>query len=176
MRLFLNGNLQFHSRDEYRCPESLMHPALAAHGEPRRVRVLGGGDGLAVREVLKHPGVQQVTLVELDPHMTRLFAQQPALVALNAGALKDPHVKIVNADAHTSLVDLQAHTPGTFDVILIDFPDPTNLSLGKLYTTSFHQRVDQALSHSSYLVVHTTSPLIARKSFWTVVSSPKQWA
>jgi spermidine synthase len=86
VRLFLNGNLQFHSRDEYRYHEALVHPAMAAHGAPRRVLVLGGGDGMAVREVLKHPGVEQVTLVELDPHMTRLFAEQPLLKALNAGA------------------------------------------------------------------------------------------
>ncbi len=178
VRLFLNGNLQFHSRDEYRYHESLVHPALAAHGAPKRVLVLGGGDGLAVREVLKHPGVQQVTLVELDPHMTRLFAQQPALVALNAGALKDPRVTIVNADAYTWLEALRqpgagdtAPAPVTFDVILIDFPDPTNFSLGKLYTTSFYQRVDQALSAGGYLAVQTTSPLIARKSFWTVVGT-----
>jgi spermidine synthase len=74
VRLFLNGNLQFHSRDEYRYHETLVHPAMAAHGAPRRVLVLGGGDGMAVREVLKYAGVEQVTLVELDPHMTRLFA------------------------------------------------------------------------------------------------------
>jgi spermidine synthase len=77
VRLFLNGNLQFHSRDEYRYHEALVHPAMAAHGAPRRVLVLGGGDGMAVREVLK-PRVEQVTLVELDPHMTRLFATPAA--------------------------------------------------------------------------------------------------
>ena len=167
VRLFLNGNLQFHSRDEYRYHESLVHPALAAHGAPKRVLVLGGGDGLAVREVLKHPGVEQITLVELDPHMTRLFTQHPALVALNAGALSSPKVRVVNADAYTWL----ERAGETFDVIVIDFPDPTNFSLGKLYTTSFYQRVEQALSASGYLVVQTTSPLVARKSFWTVVST-----
>ena len=174
VRLYLNGNLQFHSRDEYRYHESLVHPALAAHGAPRRVLVLGGGDGLALREVLKHPGVQQVTLVELDPHMTRLFAQHPALVALNAGALANPKVQVINADAYTWLEQAaQATTaqgPG-YDVVVIDFPDPTNFSLGKLYTTSFYQRVDQVLSAGGYLVVQTTSPLLARKSFWTVVAT-----
>lgn len=167
VRLFLNGNLQFHSRDEYRYHESLVHPALAAHGAPRRVLVLGGGDGLAVREVLKHPSVEQVTLVELDPHMTRLFAQHPTLVALNAGALKSPKLTVVNADAYTWL----EQSAGGFDVIVIDFPDPTNFNLGKLYTTSFYQRVDQALAAGGYMVVQTTSPLIARKSFWTVAAT-----
>ena len=175
VRLYLNGNLQFHSRDEYRYHESLVHPALAAHGAPRRVLVLGGGDGLAVREVLRHPGVEHITLVELDPHMTRLFAQHPALVALNGGALASPKLKVVNADAYTWLEQATQATPGqageTFDVIVIDFPDPSNFSLGKLYTTSFYQRVDQALSAGGYMVVQTTSPLIARRSFWTVVTT-----
>ena len=167
VRLFLNGNLQFHSRDEYRYHESLVHPAMAAHGAPRRVLVLGGGDGLAVREVLRYPGVEQVTLVELDPHMTQLFARSPVLVSLNGAALSSPKLRIVNADAYTWL----EHVRESFDVIIIDFPDPTNFALGKLYTTSFYQRVDQVLSAGGYLVVQTTSPLVARKSFWTVVST-----
>jgi spermidine synthase len=167
VRLFLNGNLQFHSRDEHRYHESLVHPAMAAHGAPRRVLVLGGGDGLAVREVLRHASVQQVVLVELDPHMTRLFATHPALVQLNRGALKDPRLSIVNTDAYTWLE--QPHEP--FDVVIIDFPDPSNFSLGKLYTTSFYQRVDPVLAASGWLAVQTTSPLIARKSYWTVVST-----
>ncbi len=167
VRLFLNGNLQFHSRDEYRYHETLVHPALAAHGAPRRVLVLGGGDGMAVREVLRHPGIEQVTLVELDPHMTRLFAHHPLLTQLNGGALADARVRIVNTDAYTWL---EANRE-VFDVIVVDFPDPTNFALGKLYTTSFYQRAAQALSASGYLVVQTTSPLIARKSFWTVVAT-----
>ncbi len=167
VRLFLNGNLQFHSRDEYRYHESLVHPAMASHGAPRRVLVLGGGDGMAVREVLRHASVEQVTLVELDPHMTRLFATQPLLTSLNGGALASPKLKIVNADAFTWL-----QTNDTmFDVIVIDFPDPTNFSIGKLYTTSFYQLVDAHLAAGGHAVVQTTSPLIARKSFWTVVTT-----
>jgi spermidine synthase len=167
VRLFLNGNLQFHSRDEYRYHETLVHPAMAAHGAPRRVLVLGGGDGMAVREVLKYPGVEQVTLVELDPHMTQLFARHPLLSQLNGGSLRSPKLKIVNTDAFTWL---EANRDA-FDVIVIDFPDPTNFALGKLYTTSFYQRADQALAAGGYMVVQTTSPLIARKSFWTVVAT-----
>ena len=167
VRLFLNGNLQFHSRDEYRYHEALVHPALAAHGAPRRVLVLGGGDGLAVREVLKHPSVQQVTLVELDPHMTRLFAGTELLTTLNDGALASPKLRIVNADAFSWL---QTHDE-RFDAIVVDFPDPSNFALGKLYSTSFYQQVDQHLAAGGFAVVQTTSPLIARKSFWTVVAT-----
>jgi len=166
-RLFLNGNLQFHSRDEYRYHEALVHPAMAAHGAPKRVLVLGGGDGMAVREVLKHPAVQQVTLVELDPHMTRLFTANAALAELNAGALSNPKVRVINADAYAWLEANREF----FDIVVIDFPDPTNFALGKLYSTSFYGRVDAALAASGLMAVQTTSPLVARRSFWTVVAT-----
>ncbi len=166
-RLFLNGNLQFHSRDEYRYHEALVHPAMLAHGAPRRVLVLGGGDGMAVREVLKHASVESVTLVELDPQMTRLFTDHPLLRELNGASLANPKLQVVNADAFGWL-DTQREM---FDVIVIDFPDPSNFSLGKLYTTSFYQRVDQHLAAGGFAVVQTTSPLVARRSFWTVVST-----
>jgi spermidine synthase len=167
VRLFLNGNLQFHSRDEYRYHEALVHPAMAAHGAPRRVLVLGGGDGMAVREVLKHPSVDTVTLVELDPHMTRLFRDRPLLAALNQQALSSSKLTIVNADAFSWLQQSTA----MFDVVIVDFPDPSNFSLGKLYTTSFYQLLDAHLAADGFAVVQTTSPLVARKSFWTVVST-----
>ncbi|MBE7420156.1 MAG: polyamine aminopropyltransferase [Ideonella sp.] len=167
VRLFLNGNLQFNSRDEYRYHEALVHPALAAQGAPRKVLVLGGGDGMAVREVLKHPSVEQVTLVELDPHIIGLFRDHELLARLNGGALRSPKLRIVNADAFTWL---DSHDE-MFDAIVIDFPDPTNFSLGKLYTTTFYQRVDRHLAAGGFAVVQTTSPLLARRSFWTVVAT-----
>jgi len=132
------------------------------------VLVLGGGDGLAVREILKHPSVERITLVELDPHITKLFADEPRLAELNAGSLKSPKLTIVNADAFGWL---EQQAGASFDVIVIDFPDPTSFALGKLYTTSFYALVDQHLAAGGYAVVQTTSPLIARKSFWTVVAT-----
>ncbi|PND37338.1 spermidine synthase [Paucibacter aquatile] len=168
-RLFLNGNLQFHSRDEYRYHEALVHPAMAGHGAPKRVLVLGGGDGMAVREVLRYPSVEQVTLVELDPHMTRLFSTLPLLRQLNRDALLSPKLRIVNTDAFGWLE--QQPPDERFDVIVIDFPDPSNFSLGKLYSSSFYRLIDQRLNAGGYAVVQTTSPLIARRSFWTVVST-----
>ncbi len=167
VRLFLNGNLQFHSRDEYRYHEALVHPALSAAGNPRRVLVLGGGDGMAVREILKYPSVEKVTLVELDPHMTQLFSTMPLLRGLNTDSLRSPKVEIVNADAFGWL---EQHDE-MFDAIVVDFPDPTNFSIGKLYTKTFYELVDRHLSASGYAVIQTTSPLIARKSFWTVVTT-----
>ena len=166
-RLYLNGNLQFAERDEYRYHEALVHPVMAAHGAPKRVAVLGGGDGMAVREVLKYPSVESVTLVELDPAMTQLFSQNPMLTRLNNNALNDPRVKVVNTDAFQWLQTDVA----PFDVIIVDFPDPTNFAIGKLFTNSFYALLDQRLSASGYAVIQTTSPLIARKSFWTVVQT-----
>jgi spermidine synthase len=167
LRLFLNGNLQFAERDEYRYHEALVHPAMAAHGHPRKVAILGGGDGMAAREVLRHPGVESVTLVELDPHMTRLFSQNPALVRLNGGALTSPKLRVVQADAFRWLEEGDE----TYDVVIVDFPDPTNFSIGKLYTASFYALLDRRLAASGYAVVQTTSPMVARQSFWTVVTT-----
>ena len=166
-RLFLNGNLQFAERDEYRYHEALVHPAMAAHGAAKRVAILGGGDGMAAREVLKYPGVEHITLVELDPQMTRLFSTHDTLVRLNGGALNSPKLQVVNTDAFKWLQE----TAETFDVIIVDFPDPTNFSIGKLYTNSFYALLDRRLAASGYAVVQTTSPLVARHSFWTVVQT-----
>jgi spermidine synthase len=167
LRLFLNGNLQFAQSDEYRYHEALVHPAMAAHGAPRKVAVLGGGDGLAVRELLRYPGVESITLVDLDPNMTRLFSSEPALVKLNGGSLRSPKVRVINTDAFQWLQQVQ----DVFDVIIVDFPDPTNFSIGKLYTSAFYALLDQRLAASGYAVIQTTSPLIARQSFWTVVAT-----
>ncbi|MDO5693990.1 MAG: polyamine aminopropyltransferase [Pseudomonadota bacterium] len=166
-RLFLNGNLQFAERDEYRYHEALVHPAMAAHGAPKKVAVLGGGDGMAVREILKYPDVEGITLVELDPAMTELFSRDPRLAALNGGALASPKVRVVNADAFKWLEEGDE----IFDVIVVDFPDPTNFHLGKLYTLSFYALLEKRLSASGYAVIQTTSPLVARHSFWTVVQT-----
>ncbi len=168
-RLFLNGNLQFAERDEYRYHEALVHPAMAAFssGGPKRVAVLGGGDGMAVREILKYPSVESLTLVELDPAMTQLFTTQPTLVKLNESSLTSPKVKVVNSDAFAWL----ERGTDTFDVIIVDFPDPTNFSIGKLYTNSFYALLDKRLSASGYAVIQTTSPLVARKSYWAVAAT-----
>jgi len=166
-RLYLNGNLQFAERDEYRYHEALVHPAMAAHGAPKRVAVLGGGDGMAVREILKYPSVESVTLVELDPAMTRLFGQDATLRRLNGDALASPKLRVENQDAFQWLQG----TDDMFDVIVVDFPDPTNFAIGKLYTNSFYALLQRRLAASGYAVVQTTSPLVARNSFWTVVAT-----
>ncbi len=164
LRLYLNSNLQFSSRDEYRYHEALVHPGLSCLRDARRVLILGGGDGLAAREALRYPHVESITLVDLDPEMTRLFSDQEMLRTQNGGALTSPRVQVENADAFTWLA-----TPREpFDFVIIDFPDPSNFSLGKLYSTSFYQRLARTMSPSAALVVQSTSPYVARKSFWCV--------
>jgi spermidine synthase len=167
LRLYLNSHLQFSSRDEYRYHEALVHPGLAALPGARRVLVLGGGDGLAVREILKYPGVASITLVDLDPEMTGLFTTQPQLVALNGGAFRSPRVHVVNADAFVWL-DQNAEM---YDFIVADFPDPNNYGVGKLYTTAFYRLMAHHLSENGMAVVQSTSPLFAPKSFWSIAQT-----
>lgn len=167
--LFLNGNLQFNSFDEYRYHEALVHPAmLSFSGEPKRILVLGGGDGLAVREVLKYKSVESVTLVDLDPVITDLSTKLSILSELNKNALKDKRVKVINADAFVWL-DRQNIEP--FDVAIADFPDPNNFALGKLYSTRFYKLLKAKLKQDSSLVIQSTSPLYARKSYWCIVKT-----
>ena len=170
VRLFLSSHLQFSSRDEYRYHEALVHPGLASLPGARRVLVLGGGDGLAVREILKYPNVDSVTLVDLDPEMTRLFSTHPYLVTLNQHSLTNARVHVINADAFPWL----QQTSEPFDFIVVDFPDPTNYSLGKLYTTAFYRLMARHLSVQGLAVVQSTSPLFARQSYWCIAETLKQ--
>ncbi len=168
-QLFLDGNLQFSSADEYRYHEALVHPAMAAAARRREVLVLGGGDGLAAREILRHPDVERVTLVDLDPAMTSLAVDVPMLRELNRGSLLDPRVKVVNEDALAWLAEL----PGArrFDVAVVDFPDPNTFSLGKLYTTRFYRLLRAHLEPDGAAAVQATSPLLARTSFWCIAAT-----
>jgi spermidine synthase len=170
LRLFLNSHLQFSSRDEYRYHEALVHPGLGALPAARHILILGGGDGLALREVLRYPTVSSITLVDLDPEMTRLFTTHGDLRRLNQEAFADPRVRVVNDDAFVWL-----DQPGqAFDFAIVDFPDPSNFSLGKLYTTTFYRLLRQRLTPDAAFVVQATSPLFARQSYWCVVTTIEQ--
>ena len=167
MRLYLNGNLQFSSKDEYRYHEALVWPVLGRVAKPSQVLILGGGDGLAAREVLRDARVAHVTLVDLDPEMTRLFTGTPQLVALNKGSLKSARLTVVNADAFRWV----RAAKGRYDAVLVDFPDPTEYSLGKLYTESFYREVARLLAPDGVMVVQSTSPMVAPRSYWTVATT-----
>ena len=167
VRLFLNSHLQFSSRDEYRYHETLVHPGMQWLKSPKRVLILGGGDGLALREVLKYDSVESVTMVDLDPEMTRLFSSNELLRQLNGGSLRSPKLKVINADAFVWL----GESTDTFDFAVVDFPDPTNYALGKLYTTTFYNLLAHRLNEHGAAAIQSTSPLYARKSYWCIVST-----
>jgi spermidine synthase len=165
--LYLNGNLQFASMDEYRYHEALVHPGMqAASGNPKRVLILGGGDGLALREVLRYESVESVTLVDLDPEMTALSQKYPPLAQLNNYAFDNPKVQVVNADA---FVWIDSTETEPFDVAIVDFPDPNNFALGKLYTTRFYKMLKAKLTPNAAVVIQCTSPLFARTSYWCII-------
>jgi spermidine synthase len=170
LRLYLNGNLQFSSRDEHRYHEALVLPAMENHPEPRRVLVMGGGDGLAAREVLRYPSVTQVVLVDLDAAMTGLFASAPDLVALNRGSLRDARVTVVNQDAFQWLESARE----TFDVVIVDFPDPANHSLGKLYSVPFYTMLRRVLAPHSQVGIQAASPWFAPNAYWSIDATLKE--
>ena len=172
LRLFLDGNLQFSSLDEYRYHEALVHPAMAvlnSSGKQKvRALVLGGGDGLAVREILRHPNIETVTLVDLDPAVTRLGMENPHVRSLNEDSLiRDPRVRIVNADAFAFLnkgITL-------YDLVVADLPDPNNTDMARLYSSEFFQLVRNALAPDGVFLSQATSPFFAKEAFWTIHES-----
>jgi spermidine synthase len=167
-QLFLNGNLQFSSVDEYRYHEALVHPAMAlaaADAPPKRVLVLGGGDGLALREIEKYASVESITLVDIDPAMPRLSRRLPFFAELNHHSFDDARVHVVHDDA---LVWIEASRE-RWDVAIVDFPDPNTFALGKLYTRRFYQLLRAHLAPGGVAVVQSTSPLFARASYWCIV-------
>jgi spermidine synthase len=166
-QLFLNGSLQFSSTDEYRYHEALVHPAMMLAGNPRRVLVLGGGDGLALREILKHQLVESITLVDLDPDMTQLSQRFPPLAELNKHSFDDPRVHVINQDA---MIWLEQKNQ-LYDAAIVDFPDPNNFSLGKLYTTRFYRLLKEHLAPDAAVAVQSTSPLFARTSYWCILKT-----
>jgi spermidine synthase len=165
LRLYLNGDLQFSSVDEYRYHEALVHPAL--DGPREHVLVLGGGDGLAVREILRYPDVETVTLVDLDGAVTDLAREFDDLVDLNEDAMNDPRVTVVNEDAFTWL----RQQAGTWDAIVVDMPDPDATETAKLYSVEFYGLAADRLNATGRMVVQAGSPYFAPKTFWTIAST-----
>ena len=164
LRLFLDGNIQFCSLDEYRYHEALVHVPMAMAASHAHVLVLGGGDGLAAREILKYDDVSDVTIVDIDPSMTRLCAQNEAIAELNAGSLVDPRVRVCNEDAKRFLEE--SHEG--YDVVIIDLPDPNSETLNQLYTDSFYRLVGNHLVDGGVFVTQSTSPYYAREAFWCI--------
>ena len=171
LRLYINGNLQFSSRDEHRYHEALVHPMMASLPWARHVLILGGGDGLALREVLRYATVEHVTLVDLDHRVTDLFKSSEPLVALNKGSFSDPRVTIVNEDA---ALWLERQQDASFDAVIVDFPDPSSFSLGKLYSVPFYRLLMAHVASHGMVVVQSTSPYFAPRAFWSIDATLKE--
>lgn len=165
LRLYLDGDLQFSSVDEYRYHESLVHPAITP--TTHSVLILGGGDGLAAREVLRHPDVRHVVEVELDPAVIALARTDPRLSALNGGSLDDPRVTVVGHDALGWL----RSGPELFDTVIVDMPDPDDAATAKLYSVEFYGLVRNALAPGGRVVVQAGSPFFSQEAYWCVVST-----
>ena len=165
IRLYLSGQLQFSSIDEYRYHESLVHPPMSLAASRERVLILGGGDGLAARQVLKYADVASVDVVDLDPVVTELFRDHPLLREVNDGAFGDPRLRVHNQDAMKFL----AEAPGTFDVILADLPDPSGPGLAKLYSRPWYRLVRRRLAPGGMFCTQATSPFRSRAAYWCIV-------
>lgn len=163
LRLFIDGNVQFCSLDEYRYHEALVHIPMSQAAKKDKVLILGGGDGMAVRELLKYEETQ-ITLVDLDPEIIRICSENPIIAELNQNSLKSDRLHIVNDDAYRYLEENEE----AYDVIIVDLPDPNNESLNKLYTNIFYRLCKNSLTKDGILVVQSTSPYYATKAFWCI--------
>jgi spermidine synthase len=170
MRLYLDGGLQFSTRDEYRYTESLVYPALGGDFKgPRSVLVLGGGDGLAARELLRQPGIGKIVQVELDPAVIELA--RTTMRDANGGSLDNPRVKVVIGDAMTWLRGFDGGASEPFDAVIVDLPDPDTPVLGRLYSTEFYALAARALAPGGLMVVQAGSPFSTSTAFWRTVST-----
>lgn len=166
LRLYLDGGLQFCTRDEYRYTESLVYPAVSDGA--RSVLVLGGGDGLAARELLRQPGIEQIVQVELDPAVIELA--RTTLRDVNAGSLDNPRVHVVIDDAMSWLRGA-AVPPAGFDAVIVDLRDPDTPVLGRLYSTEFYALAARALAPGGLMVVQAGSPYSTPTAFWRIIST-----
>lgn len=166
-RLYIDGHIQFSSRDEYRYHEFLVHPVLASPGPIKNVLILGGGDGLAAREVLKHGSVEQVHLVDIDPEMLRIAAELPMLKRLNKKSMESEKLTAYAEDAFSFI-----NRPGTlYDRVIIDMPDPHNEAINKLYSREFYTMIQRRMSPGGVLVTQSSSPFFTRNVYWSIEST-----
>ena len=165
--LFLNGSTQFSTYDEERYHEPLIHPALQLLQERRDILVLGGGDGLAAREILKYADVKHITLVDLDPAMTRLARTHPVFLNINGGSLNDPRVEVINRDAYQFVTTNNR----LYDAVIIDLPDPKTVSLSLLYSVGFYKMIRRHLKPHGVMVTQSASPLYSPDAFLCIKKS-----
>ncbi|MEO1618877.1 MAG: polyamine aminopropyltransferase [Planctomycetota bacterium] len=173
IRLYLDGHLQFAEQDEYRYHESLVHPLMSLTGPRERILILGGGDGLAIRELKKFSEVRHIDLVDIDPAMTQLARQFEPLRKLNDDSLADDRVQVHHRDAFSYVREFpeQADSADRYDRVIIDLPDPHNDTLSKLYSLEFYRLLKRCMSGDGVMVCQSSSPLFTRQAFWCVAET-----
>ncbi|AFS79754.1 spermidine synthase SpeE [Gottschalkia acidurici 9a] len=164
LRVFIDGNIQFSASDEYRYHESLVHIPMNVAKRAEKVLILGGGDGLAVREVLKYPEVKKITLVDLDEEMVKLSMSNKHITKINNNSLSNEKVELIYDDAFNFIERCKE----IYDVIIVDLPDPNNESLNKLYTNVFYRLCGNILSNEGAMSVQSTSPYYAKEAYWCI--------
>lgn len=164
VRLYIDGNCQFSTADEYRYHEALVHIPMSELVSRSHVLILGGGDGLAVREVLKYDEVERIDLVDLDAEMIRICSTNPNITSVNRNSLKSDKLVIYNMDAYEYLEDSKE----LYDLIIVDLPDPNSESLNKLYSNIFYRMCKNRLKEAGVMAVQSTSPYYAAKAFWCI--------
>ncbi|PLS16036.1 adenosylmethionine decarboxylase [Bacillus sp. M6-12] len=170
LRLYLDQELQFSSLDERHYHEALVFPAMELAAAPERVLILGGGDGLAMREVLKYPSVKHADLVDIDPVIIQLATTHPVMLAHNNRSLLNEKVTVHVRDAQQYI--MEDHQP--YDVIIIDFPDPDNEFISKLYTHELFSQVAKHLSEKGVMVCQSNSPEDTPTVFWSIGETLKK--
>lgn len=163
-RLYLNGHLQFSSLDEHRYHEPLVHIPMALTNHPEKILLLGAGDGLAARELLKYSEIKEIQIVDLDSVVTNLARDAFIFQKLNQNALSNSKVKVFNQDAFKFIEKSNEF----YSLIIIDLPDPNDIPLGKLYSQEFYRLCQKRLTKDGVLVTQSTSPFFARQSFWCI--------
>lgn len=206
IRLYINGNTQFSSLDEKRYHDLLVHPVMSIAHKPEHALILGGGDGLALRELLKYKNLQSITLVDLDPDMVKLATENPQLRKLNKDAFQDARLHVsppgnVNSvnvkgvyleteDSTTKKIQsewvatvdvysidadqfIRAKNYQRWDVVIIDFPDPSSVELSKLYSKQFYRKLRTHLSANAFVSIQSTSPYHSKESFLAIGNTLK---
>ncbi|MBW1602319.1 polyamine aminopropyltransferase [Streptomyces sp. JJ66] len=170
LELYLDGRLRVCGADEARYHQALVHPAMAA-GPRGRVLIFGGGDGLALREVLRYDDVGSVTVVDLDPGVVALARTDPRLSALNGDAFADPRVRVVTADAFRWVRAWPGTGEAPYDVVLSGLPDPRLAEATRLYSQEFYGMLPRALTPDGRVAVHAGSVRGSGHTFWTVAAT-----
>lgn len=162
--LYINGNLQTTTLDEHLYHEPMIHPVMSLVHQPKHILIIGGGDGFNVKELLKYPKVEQITVVDLDPEMTKLGKEYPPFVLANNNSLNHEKVTVLNQDGFVYL----QNTDQFFDLIVIDLPDAKGVDLSKLYSKEFYQLASLHLRLNGYLITQSGNPYLATKAFYCI--------